>query len=394
MQTLQERDMKKSSRTTPGWRVALHCLSVKVLAVPLLLQQRAHLQDQDSACPSLVQSRAVSAGAALLDQWWGWAAPEDSCFGEHTPREYVVSPSVFWQKSYCFTCIPGAWNRRGRGEKCVPAVISDAANFCLLSVASVDHDLISSNVLDHWSFTQAGKRWEGSLGTDLEDLWHRICVQHTSNQIKNSKARAVGSRNGINATKCQCLHFLVSLSSLTPWNVGVCPALRFCTKWIISAGSVRGLCFLPRGRKVKVLGRELVDTQAWHFYVLNCRNFLRLEQNSCCWTNPFKCSWCCISQYPPSCTSSSVFCLVNLSHVSKRWDTESNRAEEGTPCQWQPILISSCKVLSRCGSPITPLLCHTFQSFCISTGKCPKSRTSLKYVDHYCFLFPWKCCEQ
>lgn len=60
--------------------------------------------------------------------------------------------------------------RRVRGEKCIPAVISDAANFCLLLVASVDHDLISSNVLDHWSFAQADKRWEGSLGTDLEDL--------------------------------------------------------------------------------------------------------------------------------------------------------------------------------------------------------------------------------
>ncbi|XP_039234075.1 lys-63-specific deubiquitinase BRCC36 isoform X1 [Pipra filicauda] len=58
----------------------------------------------------------------------------------------------------------GPWNRRVRGEKCVSAVISDAANFCLLLVASVDHDLISSNVLDCWPSTQAGKRWEGSLG--------------------------------------------------------------------------------------------------------------------------------------------------------------------------------------------------------------------------------------
>lgn len=127
--------------------------SVKVLAVPLLLQQRAQLQDQDFTCPSLVQSSAVS---ALLAQWWGWAAPEDSCSGVHTPREPVF-PSVFWQKSYCFTYIPGAWNTRVRGE-----IIPDAAYFCLLLVAIFDHDLISGNVLGHWSFTQAGGReaWE------------------------------------------------------------------------------------------------------------------------------------------------------------------------------------------------------------------------------------------
>lgn len=51
-----------------------------------------------------------------------------------------------------------------------PCCHIDAATFCLLLVASVDCDLIPSNVLDHWSFTQTGKRWEGSLGTDLEDL--------------------------------------------------------------------------------------------------------------------------------------------------------------------------------------------------------------------------------
>lgn len=75
--------------------MALHCLSVKVLAVPLLLQQRAHLQDQDFVCPSLVQSSAVSAGAALVDQWWGWAAPEDSCSGEHTLGNMLFLPLYF-----------------------------------------------------------------------------------------------------------------------------------------------------------------------------------------------------------------------------------------------------------------------------------------------------------
>lgn len=117
--------------------------SVQVLAVPLLLQQSAQLQDQDFTCPSWCK--------AVL-----WLQLLHCCLsggaGQHlrTPvlksthlREPVVSSSIFWQKSYCFTCIPGAWNRRVRGEKCVPAVISDAANFCLRLVASVDHGLLS-----------------------------------------------------------------------------------------------------------------------------------------------------------------------------------------------------------------------------------------------------------
>lgn len=86
--------MKKASKLlqAEGWP---YIASVEVLAVPLLLQQRAQLQDQDFTCSSLVQSNAVSAVAALLAQWWGWAAPEDSCSGEHTPREPAVSPSMF-----------------------------------------------------------------------------------------------------------------------------------------------------------------------------------------------------------------------------------------------------------------------------------------------------------
>lgn len=51
----------------------------------------------------------------------------------------------------------------------VPTVVSDAANFCL-SVASVDRALVSNNVLDYWLSTQAGKRWEGNLERDLEEL--------------------------------------------------------------------------------------------------------------------------------------------------------------------------------------------------------------------------------
>lgn len=239
-------DMKKSPRTTPGWRVALHCLS-EGTGCASSLAAKSTAPGSGLYLPQLVQSSAVSAVAALLAQWWGWAAPEDSCSGEHTPRELVVSPSIFWQKSYCFTCIPGAWNRRVRGEKCAPAVISDAANFCLRLVASVDHGFISSNVLDHWSFTQAGKRWEGSLGADLEDLWHRIFVRRMSNQIKNSKAGAVGSGNEMmlqSASACifwsVCiLWFSLMLVCAQHWG-SLENELR---KWL----SERGLWFLPRG---------------------------------------------------------------------------------------------------------------------------------------------------
>lgn len=246
MQTLQESDMKKSSRSTPGWRVALCCLS-EGTGCASSLAAKSTAPGSGLYLPQLGAEQCCVCSCCTSGSVVGLAAPEDSSSGEHTPREPVVSPSVFWQKSYCFTDIPRAWNMRVRG------VCPCCHTWCcqlLPSLSSLfDHDLISGNVLDHWSFTQAGKRWEGSLGTDLEDLWHRICVQHMSNQINNSKARAVGSRNEINATKCQCLHFLVSLCSLTPCSAGVCPALGFFRKWPVSAGSVRGLRFLPRGKK-------------------------------------------------------------------------------------------------------------------------------------------------
>ena len=161
-----------------------------------------------------MESSGISPGAAwcsgILAQWWGWAAPEDTSVLEGTHLgNMLFLPLLYFDRSLIALHVFQEPRTGGLGGgKCIPAVISDAANFCCLLVAWVDHDLTSSNVLDYWLSTQAGKRWEGSLERGLKELWHSICVQHTPKQIKTSKSRDVWSRNEIGATKCQCLHFL------------------------------------------------------------------------------------------------------------------------------------------------------------------------------------------
>ena len=80
----------------------------------------------------------------------------------------------------------------------------------------------------------------------------------------------------MDTTECQCLHFLDSLYSLTSCNTVACPALRFSTKWAVSAGSVGGVWFLPRGKKVRT---DRYASVSFLHAELHCRNFIRLKRN-------------------------------------------------------------------------------------------------------------------
>lgn len=170
MQTLQESDMKKSSRITysrlkggpalPQWRYWLCLFSCSKEHSSRIRTSPAPACCKAVLCLQLLQFW-LSGGAG---QHLNAPVLESTHLGNllFFPLCFDRSPTAF----YVFQ-EPGTGGLEG---KSVPAVIYDAANFCLVLVASVDHDLISNNVLDHWSFIQAGRRWEGSLGTDLEDL--------------------------------------------------------------------------------------------------------------------------------------------------------------------------------------------------------------------------------
>lgn len=152
----------------------------------------------------------------------------------------------------------------------------------------------------------------------------------------------------MNATKCQCLHFLVSLYSLTPCNAGVCPALRFSRKWTVSAGSVRGLWFLPRGKKVKMLGRGLIDILVWHSSMLNLTAEVFHDWNEIAVVELIP-----VNVFAVHFTVSPIMyiplCVLSCEQRMGQLQWQSWR--RGTPCQWQPVLISSCKVLSDVEAP-------------------------------------------